>query len=248
MTFIAISPFIAQILHGVALTLILLFCALFFGVILAVMFTLGNISQRKILTYPIKAYLFFIRGTPLLVQFFLIYYGTSQFSFLRESFLWPIFQKPFNCAVLALAINTSAYTTVLFTGAIKSINKGEIEACKALGMSWLLMLRRIVLPTAVHNALPAYSNEVVMVLKATSLASTITLLELMGVTQRIISQTYASIEFLLLAGLIYFIINAFIIFAFRYIENRTSYRYKYEKSISKKNSFRWPNWRRSRST
>lgn len=218
MSFISITQFIPQILHGVWLTLALLLCSLVIGIFLAIFLTLGNISHIKIINLPIKAYLFFIRGTPLLVQFFLIYYGSSQFLWLRQSFLWPLFQKPFSCAILALGINTSAYTTVLFTGAIKSIFKGEIEACKALGMSWLLMMRRILLPKAIRNALPAYSNEVVMVLKGTSLASTITLLELMGVTQRIISQTYAAIEFLLLAGLIYFVINAFIMWAFRYLE------------------------------
>lgn len=219
MNLIDLQPFLIQMLQGTWLTLQLVVCALLCGATAAVILTLGYVSDKIWLKVPINIFTFLIRGTPLLVQIFLIYYGSSQFEWLRNSPVWIILQKPFACAVIALAINTSAYTTVLFSGAVKSIPSGEIEACKALGMSWFLMMRKIVLPRAIRFALPAYSNEVVMVLKGTSLASTITILDLMGVTQRIIAQTYAAIEFLALAGVIYFILNAIIITLFRITEN-----------------------------
>src|SRR5262249_7460180 len=159
----------------------LMLCSLMLGLILALLMTLGLLSKRCYLVIPIKLYLFFLRGTPLLVQIFLIYYGSAQFDWLKASPLWNIFQNPFLCAVLALAFNTSAYTTVLLKGAIDSVPENEVIACTALGMSKLLMFRRIILPRAIRIALPAYSNEVIMILKGTSLASTITILDLMGV-------------------------------------------------------------------
>lgn len=217
---VPLIPYLPQILSGVLVTIALVACALVIGLALAIFLTYCNLSKKKILHGPVKVYLFVIRGTPLLVQFFIIYFGSSQFIWLRHSFLWVLFQRPFSCAVMALAINTSAYTTVLLCGAVRSIPQGEIEACKALGMSWLLMMRRIVLPRAFRIALPAYSNEVILVLKGSSLASTITLLDLMGVTQSIIAETYASIEFLLLAGAIYFGLNLLIISGFRFMERK----------------------------
>ncbi len=218
MNLISIHPFLMQILQGTWMTLQLVICSLLLGATAALILTLAYETKRKWLQAPINIFTFLIRGTPLLVQIFLIYYGTSQFEWLRNSAAWIILQKPFACAILALGVNTCAYTTVLFCGAIKSVPAGEIEACKALGMSWFLMMRKIIFPRAFRIALPAYSNEVVMVLKGTSLASTITILDLMGVTQRIISQTYAAVEFLLLAGIIYLALNAVVIALFRAAE------------------------------
>lgn len=221
--FVSIQPYIIQLLYGTFTTIALMLCSLIIGLSLAIVFSLSSVAGRNYLSIPIKIYAFIIRGTPLLVQFFLIYFGSSQFEWLRNSIFWVILQKPFACAVIALAINTSAYTTVLLVGAIKSVPKGEMEACKALGMSWFTMMRLIIFPRAFRLALPAYSNEVVMILKGTSLASTITLLDIMGVTQRIIAATYASIEFLLLAGAIYLLLNAIIMAVFRYLEGRWVY-------------------------
>ncbi len=226
MNLTSIQPFLMQILQGTWVTLQLVICALLFGASAAIILTLTYETNRKWLQIPIHIFTFLIRGTPLLVQIFLIYYGSSQFEWLRNSAAWAILQKPFACAILALGINTCAYTTVLFCGAIKSVPSGEVEACKALGMSWLLMMRKIIFPRAFRMALPAYSNEVVMVLKGTSLASTITILDLMGVTQRLISQTYAAVEFLLIAGVIYFVLNALVIAAFRLIEARLNIHLK----------------------
>lgn len=211
--------YIEQLFSGVYLTLQLLFCSILLGLLLAIALTLMRLSAQRYLVGVAKVYIFVIRGTPLLIQFFLIYYGLSQFETIRNSIFWILLQKPFACAILALAINTSAYTSVLLKGAVDAIPKGEFEAARALGMSWFLMMRRIILPRAFRIALPAYSNEVVMVLKGTSLASTITIMELFGVTKQIIAETYADIQYMLLAGLIYFILNAVIMWGFRYAES-----------------------------
>ena len=207
-----------KLLFSALTTIELMLLAILFGLSLAVIFTLLSLTKKIIFTWPINTFIYFIRGTPLLVQIFLIYYGSGQLTWLHESGLWFIFKEPFACAVIALALNTSAYTTVLLRGAIASVPKAEVQAATALGMSYLLTLRRIILPRALRIVLPAYSNEVVMVLKGTSLASTITLLDLMGMTRQIIAQTYQTIEFFLLAGLIYLILNGLIITGFKCLE------------------------------
>ena len=203
------------LLNGSLLTLGLVACSLITGFIFALLLTLCIISDLPFLKLPAQTYVFIIRGTPLLVQFFLIYYGTGQFPALHDSIFWIIFKSPFTCAALALAMNSAAYSTEIFVGAIRSVPKGAIEACQALGMSWLLSLRRIILPHAFRIVLPAYSNEVIMLVKASSLASTITLLDLMGVTQQIINRTYLTIEFYVIAGVIYLAINSILMGCFR---------------------------------
>lgn len=218
MTWINLLPYLPQLIQGVFVTVALMCCSLLSGGILALVFTLLSVSGRWYALWPVKIYNFIIRGTPLLVQFFIIYYGLSQFDAVRDSILWAALQQPFVCAVLALALNTAAYTNVILRGAIRSVPHGEVEACYALGLSHWQSLRRVVLPRAFRIVLPAYSNEVVIVLKGTSLASTITLLDIMGVSQRLIAQTYAAIEILLVAGLFYFILNALLLLGFRQIE------------------------------
>lgn len=209
-----------RLLHGLGITVILMLCSLALGSCLAIVLTLCSLSKHAYLRAPVDAFVFFIRGTPLLVQIFLIYFGLGQFEWIRDSPLWWVLSRPFPCAIIALALNTCAYTIVLLKGAINSVPYGEVAACEALGMSKGLMLRRIILPRAFRIALPAYSNEVIMVLKGTSLASTITILDLMGVTNQIIAQTYATIPFLLIAGALYLILNSIIVSTFKLIELR----------------------------
>jgi|JI10StandDraft_1071094.scaffolds.fasta_scaffold70215_6 arginine transport system permease protein len=208
--------------HGLIITLLLMLSALILGALLACLMTLALFSHHYYLRKPIAFFIFFIRGTPLFVQIFLIYFGLGQFDWIRSSVLWHILQSPFACAVIALAMNTSAYTAILLKGAIHSVPEGEVTACQALGMSQRLMMKYIILPRAIRIALPAYSNEVMMILKATSLASTITLLDVMGVTNQIIANTYQTIPFLCLAGIIYLTINAIIMFVFRRIEKKAN--------------------------
>lgn len=217
-----IIEYLPQLAHGLLITLLLMMGALALGIVLALLMTFALISNRIYFMAPVQALVFFIRGTPLLVQIFLIYFGGGQFDWLKASLLWPIFREPFACAVIALALNTAAYSTVLFKGAINSVPENEVSACHALGMSKFLMLRRIILPRALRMALPAYSNEVIIVLKSTSLASTITILDLMGVTNKIIAQTYLTIEFLTIAGLIYLLLNSLIITLFKFVERRAN--------------------------
>lgn len=212
--------YFSQFAHGCMITVTLMLAALGVGIVLSLLMTLAAVSSRAYLQAPVKILVFFIRGTPLLVQLFLIYYGLAQFDWLKESPLWLILREPFACAVIALGLNTAAYTTILLQGAIKSVPQNEVLAGEALGMSRALILRRIVLPQAFRLAIPAYSNEVIMVLKATSLASSITLLDIMGVANKLAAETYDNISFLAIAGCIYLLINSVLIGLFKFLERR----------------------------
>lgn len=217
--------YIPQLLSGTAVTLQLMVVALALGLCLALLLTACLESGKIYLKAPIDAFVFAIRGTPLLAQFFIIYYGSGQLFWLRETFLWSILKHPFGCAVIALALNTSAYTAVLFRGAIHSVPQGEIEACYALGLSKWQMYRRIILPRAFRIVLPAYSNEVIMILKSTSLASTITLMDLMGVTRHIIALNFETIPMLILAGIIYLLLNGIVMGVFTLLERKLSMKH-----------------------
>lgn len=207
-------------LQGTLTTLELTILSLFIGFFLAIILVIGDLVKHKFINFPVKAFVAFIRGTPLLVQIFIIYYGFSQFVWLRSSIFWEIFKQPFACALFALTLNTAAYTMVIFRGAINSIPKGEIDACKALGMSTKTTLFKIVLPRAIRLSLPAYSNEVIMMLQNTSLASTITILDLTGVTKQLISQTYAVVELFVLSGIIYLLLTAIIVRIFSFLTHK----------------------------
>ncbi|WP_415881304.1 ABC transporter permease [Neptuniibacter sp. QD34_54] len=209
-----------RLLEGALLTLELVLFSGFIGLMLAVPLALMRISKRPWLQAFPLAYIFFFRGTPLLIQIFLVYYGASQFEFIKNSALWPILKEPYWCAIITFALHTAAYIAEILRGAIQSIPKGEIEAAKALGMSYPLMLRRIILPRAFGIMMPAYGNEVILMLKGSALASTITLLDLTGMARTIIARTYTPLEIFFAAGVIYLIISALLVFLFRYMEKR----------------------------
>ncbi len=211
-------PYLSQLLNGVLITFILMFCSVSIGLVLAILMTIGSIYGHRILRMMINAWVFFIRGTPLLVQIFLIYYGLGQFEWIRNSALWVIFSEPMACAIIALSISSSCYTTIILQGAIRSVPRTEMDACDALGMSKWLAMRRIIFPRAFRIAMPAYSNEVLIILKATSLASTITLLDLMGVTQQLISQTYDTVWWYSVAAIIYLALNSVVIGLFKLMQ------------------------------
>ena len=215
-----------RLLDGAVLTLELVFVSGVLGLILALPLALMRTSSRSWLRALPFAYIFFLRGTPLLVQIFLIYYGTSQFSLFRETVLWSVFSQPYWCAIIAFTLNTAAYSAELIRGAIQGIPKGELEAADALGMSTQLKVRRIVLPRAFGIVLPAYGNELILMLKGSSLASTITLLDLTGMARTIIARTYTPLEIFFAAGMIYLAINACLILAFRVLERYLN-RYQY---------------------
>jgi polar amino acid transport system permease protein len=165
-------------------------------------------------------YIFFFRGTPLLVQLFLVYYGMAQFEAIRQSALWPVLRDPYWCAVITMTLHTAAYIAEILRGAIAAIPPGEIEAARALGMSRVQTVLHIVMPRAARIALPAYSNEVILMLKASALASTITLLELTGMSRTIIARTYQPVEIFLMAGVFYLLASYALVRGFRLLEQR----------------------------
>lgn len=199
-----------QLLGGAVLTLELLALSVLLGLLIAVPMALARLSATRWWRWPATAYVFFFRGTPLLVQLFLIYYGLAQFEAVRQGPLWPFLREAYWCALLAFTLNTSAYTAEILRGAIQAVPVGQIEAAKAVGMHWSLRFRRIIWPQAVRVGLPAYSNEVILLLKTTSLASTVTLMDLTGVARTLASETYLTVEMLTTAGLVYMVI-AFIL-------------------------------------
>lgn len=209
---------VPRLLGGALLTLELVSLAALAGFVLALLVALARLNSKPVLWMPAYGFVFFFRGTPLLVQIFLIYYGLSQFPEVRASALWPILREPYWCALIAFTLNTSAYTAEIMRGAIQAVPKGQIEAAMATGMSRLTRLRRVVLPQAVRIGLPAYSNEIILLVKASSLASTVTLLDLTGVARTISSVNFMPVELLSTAALIYLTINFLLTRAFRLVE------------------------------
>jgi len=169
---------------------------------------------------PVWAFTYVVRGTPLLVQLFLLYYGLAQFEAVRDSVFWPWLRSAWFCAVAAFAVNTCAYTTEILHGAIKAVPHGEVEAARAYGMSRWTTFRRIVLPSACRRALPAYSNEVVLMLHGTALASVVTLHDLTGVAREVNSIHYLPFEAFITAALCYLAITVVLVAAFHAAERR----------------------------
>ena len=212
--------YLPQLLKGLGTTLELTFASLAAGFVLAVTFTLILSLRFKPLEWLVKLQILLFTGTPLLVQIFLIYYGPTQFEFLRGTFIWNWLSEPWFCAMLALALNSAAYSTQLFKGAIEAVPAGDWEAAMALGMNKKQALIRIVLPHAFRRALPAYGNEMILVMKGTSLASTITLMDLMGYADRLNAQTYDTLTVFTMAGAIYLIITGIMTLAVRMLEKK----------------------------
>ena len=207
-----------KLIQGATLTLELTALSVIAGLIVAIPLGIARSSSLWYVRSLPYAYIFFFRGTPLLIQLFLVYYGLSQFDVVRESVLWPYLRSPFWCAVITMTLHTAAYIAEILRGAIQAIPPGEIEAARALGMSRFKTLVHIVLPRAARIGLPAYSNEVILMLKASSLASTVTLLELTGMTRTIIARTYQTVDMFLIAGVIYLVMSFVLIQGFKLLE------------------------------
>ena len=196
------------LLAGLPLTLKLAGWSVLCGGALALVLALMTLSGRAVLVWPARAFVFVFRGTPLLVQIFLIYYGLGQFRPTLQAWgLWWFFREAYWCALLALSLNTAAYAGEIIRGAILSVPHGQVEAGRACGMGRITLARRIVGPVALRQALPAYSNEIVSMVKATSLASVITLAEVTFIAQKLIAQTFRAVEIFICAGSIYLLIN-----------------------------------------
>lgn len=204
-------PFLGEtfvaLVSGIPVTLQLTFVSLITATILAAGLVALQFTSVPLLGLIPKAYVFVFRGSPLLVQIYLIYFGLGQFSGIRSSFLWPFLREPYWCALLALALNEAAYASEIMRGGIRSVPLGQMEAARASGMSAWMRLRRILIPIAVRNTLPSCGNEIIVMVKSTALVSTITLLDITGIAAQIVSDTYRSIEVFLMAGMIYLVIN-----------------------------------------
>ncbi len=209
-----------KIIQGIPLTLQVVIIATILGFILAILVALMRISGRGILSIPAYYFVYLIRGTPLLLQLYFVYYGLGQFSFIRESFLWPILREPYWCGIITLTISTGAYSSEIIRGGIMSVSKGYLEASNALGMSKFMTFMKVTLPITFRQALPAYGNELILMVKASSLISIITLMEITGIARTIISKTYAPVEIFLVAGSIYLFINFLIVMSVNFAENR----------------------------
>ncbi len=223
MNFELMAESLPKLIAGVPITLSLVAGSLALGFVFAVILAQMRLSRNPVLSKLAYAYVYVFRSTPLLVQIFLIYYGSGQF---RESLegvgLWFFLREPYFCAILALTMNTAAYTSEIIRGGIQSVPWGELEAGRAVGMSGVTLFRRIVFPVAIRQALPAYGNEIILMVKSTSLASTITILEITGIAKKIIATTYATIEVFIIAGAIYLSINFIVTRGIQWIEIKLS--------------------------
>jgi His/Glu/Gln/Arg/opine family amino acid ABC transporter permease subunit len=237
-----ILKYLPRLLEGAWLTIELVAIAVVLGLILALPMGIARASRHWYVRALPYGYIFFFRGTPLLVQLFLLYYGLSQFESVRQSVLWTGttlahtfalgdwswdfslrikgLRDPFVCAVVTMIMHTAAYIAEILRGAIQSVPPGEIEAARALGMSRTQTMRYIILPRAARIGLPAYSNEVILMLKASALASTITLLELTGMARTIIARTYLPVEIFFAAGVFYLVIAYILVQAFKLLERK----------------------------
>ena len=212
-----------RLLGGAVLTLEITFLSLLAGLCLAVPVAIARLSHRRILRMPAYGYMLYFRGTPLLVQLFLVYYGSGQFQpLLDQAGVWFLFREAYFCAVLTLTLNTAAYTAEILRGAIIAVPRGQIEAARSLGMSGLLLYRRIILPKAFRLALPAYTNEAVFLLQATSLGSIITLLDLTGVARIIVARSFEPYKLYITVALIYLAITYVVAVVARRAERRLS--------------------------
>jgi len=207
-------------LQGAWVTLQLLAISLGIGLLLAVPLGVLRAMHNPWVWRPVWLYTYVFRGTPMLVQLFIIYYGLGQFEWVRESFAWAWLQNAWFCACLAFVLNTAAYTAEIIAGAIKSLPAGEIEAAKAYGMGRLTMMRRIVLPAALRRALPAYGNEAIFMLHGTSLAMLVTIADITGVAKRIYAVHYIPFEAYITAGVFYLALTMTLVAIFRWAENR----------------------------
>ena len=206
------------VLSGLDNTILLLLISLPLGFVLALLFALGRVSKITLLSRIIASYIFVIRGTPLLVQIYLIYFGLGSVKFIRESFLWYALKEPFWCGVIALTINTVAYGAEIFRGGIQSIEKSQVESGLSLGFGKFLLLRKIILPIAIRKVLPSYGNELILMVKATSLVSLTTYMEMTGIARKIMAKTFAPVEAFIAAGILYLCLNFLMVQFVKYLE------------------------------
>ena len=212
-----------KLLSAAVITLKLLSVSLIIGLFIGLLFAILRLSKNSIINRFAYAYSYVFRGTPLLVQIFIIYFGLGQIEYLRTTFLWTILKEPYWCAIIAFALNTGAYTSEILRSAFQTIKPGIIEAGKSLGISSKVIFYKIQIPIAVRQSLPAYGNEIILMMKGTSLASTVTIMDLTGVAKYIISTTFKPIEVFIIAGGIYLFMTFIIHNVIKYLEKKYSF-------------------------
>lgn len=213
------EDYLSVIAQGIPTSLLLTFASLLIAFLLALFFTFILAMGNRWLKSAVNFYLVLFTGTPLLIQIFLIYSGPGQFEFITQSPLWSLLSNAWFCAMLALALNSAAYSTQLFYGAVKAIPQGQWESCAALGLSRVQTLK-ILIPYALKRALPSYTNEIILVFKGTSLASTITIMDIMGYARQLYGTEYDALTIYGIAGGIYLLITGIATFMLRKVENK----------------------------
>ena len=213
-----------KLLNATLITLKLLSVSLIVGMFLGLFFAILRMNKNVFINQFAYGYSYVFRGTPLLVQIFIIYFGLRQIEYLRSTFLWVILKEPYWCAIIAFALNTGAYTSEILRSAFQTIKPGIIEAGKSLGISNKIIFYKIQIPVAIRQSLPAYGNEIILMMKGTSLASTVTLMDLTGVAKYIISTTFKPIEVFIVAGGIYLFMTFLIHNIIKYLEKKYSFQ------------------------
>jgi len=215
---------VPKLLGAAVITLKLLSLSLIFGLFIGLLFAILRMNKNPIINKFAYGYSYLFRGTPLLVQIFIIYFGLGQIEYFRSTFLWVIFKEPYWCAIIAFALNTGAYTSEILRSAFQTIKPGIIEAGKSLGISSKIIFYKIQIPVAIRQSLPAYGNEIILMMKGTSLASTVTIMDLTGVAKYIISTTFKPIEVFIVAGGIYLFMTFIIHNLIKYLEKKYSFQ------------------------
>jgi arginine/ornithine transport system permease protein len=205
---------------GLRTCLLLLVLSVGTGLLVSIPLAVARVSAQRWLALPVWLFTYVFRGTPLLVQLFLVYYGFAQFEAVRASVLWPLLREAWFCAWLAFALNTIAYTTEIFAGALRATPAGEIEAARAYGLAGWTLYRRILLPSALRRALPQYGNEVVGMMHATSIASTVTLVDVTRVARDVYANHLLPVEAFGMAAVVYFTLTFTMVGAFKLLEQR----------------------------
>ena len=213
-----------KLLGATVITLKLLTASIFFGLFLGLFFAILRLNKNVFINKFAYGYSYVFRGTPLLVQIFIIYFGLGQIEYLRTTILWVILKEPYWCAIIAFTLNTGAYTSEILRSAFQTIKPGIIEAGKSLGISNKIIFYKIQIPIAIRQSLPAYGNEIILMMKGTSLASTVTLMDLTGVAKYIISTTFKPIEVFIVAGGIYLFMTFIIHNVIKYLEKKYSFQ------------------------
>ena len=212
-----------KLLNAAVITLKLLSVSLIIGLFIGLFFAILRLNKNIFINRFAYGYSYVFRGTPLLVQIFIIYFGLGQIEYLRSTVLWVILKEPYWCAIIAFALNTGAYTSEILRSAFQTIKPGIIEAGKSLGISNKVIFYKIQIPIAIRQSLPAYGNEIILMMKGTSLASTVTIMDLTGVAKYIISTTFKPIEVFIVAGGIYLFMTFIIHNIIKYLEKKYSF-------------------------